>query len=275
MFEVHPIDSLEDPRLVPYRTMRRQLDHFEQEIFITEGDKVVHRLLESSIPVISLLMPGHEVAQFEPLLTQRSERIAVFTAPKAILEKLTGFQLYRGVLGLAKVPPASTLEDILRLATPPRMLVALDGLSNAENLGSVVRNAVAFGVQGLLLNGESAPPYLRRAVRSSMGTIFKLPYLQTNELPKSLRELSRQGIRVVAAHPHSREKQIAEASLTTDCCIVFGSEGHGISPEILQACDETIAIPMQQETDSLNVASASAVFLYEVQRQRTAERPGG
>src|SRR3954462_10529903 len=144
MFEVHPIDSLEDPRLVPYRTMRRQLDHFEQEICIAEGDKGVDRLVESSIPVISLLMPGHEVAQFDSLLAQRSERIAVFTAPKALLEKLTGFQLSRGVLGLAKVPPASNLKDILRQARAPRMLVALDGLSNAENLGSVVRNAVAF-----------------------------------------------------------------------------------------------------------------------------------
>src|SRR6266850_3751438 len=234
MYEVHPIDSIDDPRLVPYRTMRRQFDHFAQEIFIAEGEKVVHRLLETSIPMISLVMPEREVAQFEAQLRQRSEQISVFTAPKPVLEKLTGFQLYRGVLGLAKVPPASTLDQILSTGSSPRLFVALDGLSNAENLGSVVRNAVAFGVQGLLLNAACAPPYLRRAVRSSMGTIFKVPYMQTTDLPKALQELSRLGVRIIAAHPHTTEKTVTEATFATDCCVVFGSEGHGLSDELLK-----------------------------------------
>src|SRR5258706_167982 len=268
MLEVCPIASLDDPRLAAYRTMRRQFDHFEQELFVAEGEKVVRRLLESIIPVISVLMPEPHLAQFRDLLQNRPEQITTFIAPKATLEELTGFSMYQGVLALAKVPPPSALNDVLAASPEPRLLVALDGLSNAENLGVVVRNAVAFGVHGLILSQTCAPPYLRRAVRSSMGTVFKLPYVQSSNLAATLREIQRSEVRVVAAHPHAERKTISDLDLTGDCCLVFGPEGDGISPEVLSACTEAAAIPMHHGTDSLNVATASAVFLYEVQRQR-------
>src|SRR2546423_7985556 len=145
MFEAHPIDSLDDARLAPYRTMRRQFDHYEQEVFVAEGQKVVRRLLESPIQVISVLMPAPKLAEFESLLKARRELIPVFTGAKALLEQLTGFSMYQGVLALAKVPPPTTLEDLLstprlvgRLAPPAaRLFVALEGLSNAENLGVI------------------------------------------------------------------------------------------------------------------------------------------
>jgi tRNA G18 (ribose-2'-O)-methylase SpoU len=272
MFEHCLIQSLEDPRLAPYRMMRRQLDHLREEIFVAEGEKVVERLLESPIPVISLLLPEGKLALFEKQLQKRKEKITVFTAPKSVLEELTGFHLYQGVLALAKVPPASTLDELIAKSQPPRLFMALDGLSNAENLGVLVRNSVAFGVQGLLLSATSAPPYLRRSVRSSMGTVFKSRYVQTDDLPSALRQLQRAGIRVIATHPHTKQATIDRANFTIDFCIVFGSEGTGISEAVLAACDETIAIPMQQETDSLNVASASAAFFYEAWRQRSGAK---
>jgi tRNA G18 (ribose-2'-O)-methylase SpoU len=85
---------------------------------------------------------------------------------------------------------------------------------------------------------------------------------------------SEHGIRVLAAHPHTESGALDQAPVTGDCCIVFGSEGEGISTAVLAACDDLVAIPMQEGVDSLNVASASAVFLYEVQRQRRELRLG-
>src|SRR5258706_14333389 len=105
MFEAHPIESFDDPRLAPYRTMRRQFDHYEQEIFVAEGERVVRRLLESPIQVISVLMPAPKLTEFESVLKVRRELVSVFTGAKALLEQLTGFSMYQGVLGLAKVPP--------------------------------------------------------------------------------------------------------------------------------------------------------------------------
>jgi tRNA G18 (ribose-2'-O)-methylase SpoU len=214
-------------------------------------------------------MPERELGQFEKLCLQRNETITAFTAPKSVLEKLTGFQLYRGILALAKVPKNFSLAEIIEGSVPPLLLVAIDGVTNAENLGTMIRNAVAFGAHGLLLSHSSAPAYLRRAVRASMGAIFKLRHLQTEHLAQTLRDVANAGINVIAAHPHS-DSYLPSVDLTAPACLVFGSEGDGVSADVLNACSKQIAIPMRHGTDSLNVASASAAFLYEVQRQRTA-----
>src|SRR5581483_3035180 len=154
------------------------------------------------------------------------------------------------------------------------------------NLGALVRNCAAFGVDGLIIGETSSSPFLRRAVRNSMGTIFEMPVfeidtvrnadptLRRNDparkltLPDVLRDLRRRGVHCVAAHPHTDKKFLSQADFSRDCCIVFGNEGDGISPAVLEACDEAVAIPMPPNVDSLNVGAAAAVFLYEAARQR-------
>ena len=269
MFRVESITSFEDPRLLPYRNMRRQYDHVQQEIFVAEGEKIVRRLLESDIEIISLLFPQRWLAEYEPLLQQRREDIAVFIAEIPLLEKLTGFPMYQGVLGVARIPPPSTLDEIIARSRAPRFFLAMDGLSNSENVGVLVRNGVAFGAQAIIVAETCATPYLRRAVRNSMGTIFKIPYVQTPNLAETIQHLRSKNIRCVAAHPHTDRKNIFETDFSSDCCVVLGAEGTGISEAVRNACDECVAIPMHNEVDSLNVGSAGAIFLYEVTRQRT------
>jgi RNA methyltransferase, TrmH family len=126
---------------------------------------------------------------------------------------------------------------------------------------------VAFGADGLLVGETSCSPYLRRAVRSSMGTVFKLPVLETHSLVNTIEQLKKVGVRCVAAHPHSDQRRIVEADLCGATCIVLGAEGTGLTPKLLGACDEAIVIPMANEVDSLNVGAAGAVFLYEAARQ--------
>jgi tRNA G18 (ribose-2'-O)-methylase SpoU len=101
-----------------------------------------------------------------------------------------------------------------------------------------------------------------------MGTIFRLPVVEVSSLVESLHEVRRQGVHTIAAHPHAAGTHLSQAPLGGDCCLVFGSEGHGVSPAVLETCDDAVAIPMQNGVDSLNVSSASAAFLYEAARQR-------
>ena len=270
MFRVHKIDSFDLPSLHPYRTMRRQMEHREQGIFVAEGEKVVRRLLESPLTVVSLLLPQKWADELEPILQKRTENVDVYVAEKERLETLTGFSMYQGLLAVGKVPQQRSLKEILEKSPRPWLLAAIDSLSNAENLGALVRNCAAFDVQPLLIGETSCSPFLRRAVRSSMGTIFQLPLIETTSLSATLREVQAHGIRVVAAHPHQTQRVIFHADFQRDCCLVFGSEGNGIAPDILKQCDDVVAIPMPPMIDSLNVASAAAVFLYEAHRQRRA-----
>jgi len=290
MFSVRQIDSLDLPELSPYRTLKRPAEHAAQGIFVAEGDKVVRRLLASRFGVVSLLLPDKRLAEFEPLLRARPEpEIPVYVAGrKSILEELIGFEMFQGVLAVGKIPDAPTLEQALAASPRPRLLAAMDELNNAENIGLLVRNCAAFGAQALLVGETSSSPFLRRAVRNSMGAIFQLPVVELGQqrspladpgkprrrdepgvtLAGTLRELRARGIRSIAAHPPAGGRTLAQADFTGDCCIIFGSEGRGISESVLAACDEAVAIPMANGVDSLNVGAAAAVFLYEARRQR-------
>ena len=269
MFYTHPIESLDLPELAPYRTMKRPVEHETQGIFVAEGDKVVHRLLASGFPVVSLLLPDKRLAEFAPRLETRPENIPVYlVSNKHVLESLVGFELFQGVMAVGKIPASGSLAEVVARSAPPRLFVAMDALTNSENLGVLVRNCVAFGTQGLFVGETCASPFLRRAVRNSMGTIFQLPVVESANLAGTLRELRARGVRCLAAHPPGSGSRITQADFTGDCCIVLGSEGHGLSPVVLEACDEAVAIPMAQNVDSLNVGNAAAIFLYEACRQR-------
>jgi tRNA G18 (ribose-2'-O)-methylase SpoU len=272
MFTVERIDSLDLAELQPYRTMRRQMSHRQQGIFVAEGEKVVRRLLKSRFGVVSALMPERWLAELEPLLRERHETVRVFIADKALLETLTGFSMYQGLLAVGQIPTQKPLEQILADSPHPHLLVAVDALSNAENLGALVRNCVAFQVQALIVGETSSSPFLRRAVRSSMGAVFQLPIVETPNLVQCLSAMRERRVRCVAAHPHVEKRTLSDANFAGDCCIVFGSEAHGITREILALCDDAVAIPMPPAVDSLNVASAAAVFLYEAKRQRAKMR---
>jgi tRNA G18 (ribose-2'-O)-methylase SpoU len=268
VLRLEPITSLDAPELEPYRTMRRSEDHRKRQIFVAEGEKVVRRLLESSLPVISVILPEKWLQEYRPLLERRPEMITAYLAEKDLLENLVGFSMYQGVLAIGKIPKLPGLAEVIAASASPRLFVALDALTNAENLGGLVRNCAAFGVQALLIGNTSSSPYLRRSVRGSMGTVFKLPVVEGLDLPGALRELRARNIRCIAAHPHTSGLTLPQTNFSQDCCIVFGSEGHGIAPAVLSACDDAVAVPMALDVDSLNVGSAAAVFLYEVNRQR-------
>jgi tRNA G18 (ribose-2'-O)-methylase SpoU len=286
IFRIQKISSFGAPELQPYATLRRPLEHRQQGIFVAESERVVRRLLASRFTVVSLVMPEKHLEDFRERLEARPENIAVYLAQKQLLETLTGYSVFQGIFAVGKIPRLASLEEIFQQSQSPKLFVAVDEMSNAENLGALVRNCVAFGVHGLIVGETSSSPYLRRAVRNSMGAIFDLPIFEIETfrngdpnlrrddpirqltLAQILRDLRKRGVHCVAAHPHTDKKVLSQADFKKDCCIVFGNEGEGISKPVLEACDEAVAIPMPPNVDSLNVGAAAAVFLYEASRQR-------
>ena len=182
MFRVEKISSFDLPELQPYATMRRPAEQERLGIFVAEGTKVVQRLLESRFSVVSVVLPEKWLDDFRPLLEARTEPITVYLAEKTVLETFTGFSMFQGVLAVGKIPAPVSFEELLSTNQKPRLLVAVDALTNAENLGALVRNCVAFGVQALLVGETCSSPFLRRAVRNSMGTIFQLPVIELAKL---------------------------------------------------------------------------------------------
>lgn len=274
-FKVQEVYSLNIPELQPYLTLRRPFEHIKQGIFVAEGEKIVRRLLHSNLNIISMLMTPQWYAQLftndyqdiQYCNTTSLQQATIYITDKLLIETIVGFNLHQGIMAVGKVPSELSLDELLT-KSPPRLYISIDGLTNAENVGLLVRNCVGFGADVLIVGETSSSPYLRRAVRNSMGTIFRLPVIHAVSLSEMLTTLKNDhGFRIICAHP-SGSINLHNADLTDDICIVFGNENSGISPDILSICTETITIPMLNEIDSLNVACASAVFLYEVRKNR-------
>jgi len=244
---------------------------FIAEAMPSEGRKRLEAAGREFPGILSVLLPEEWFREFEPLLQARPEQVRVFLAEKKLLETLTGYSMYQGLLAIGKIPAQRELSKTLECSSKPHLLVGVDGLSNAENLGALVRNCAGFSAQALLVGETCCSAFLRRAVRSSMGAVFQMPIRETSDLVATLQELKLHGIRTIAAHPHVEGRILSQADFTDGCCIVFGSEGSGIAAKVLEVCDDAVAIPMPKTVDSLNVASAAAVFLYEANRQRQAK----
>ncbi len=249
--------------------MRRPVGHREMGIFIAEGEKVVRRLVQSDIKIVSILLTEEWMAEYSPLLADRKVEEGVFVAGKKLLEEIVGYKLHQGIMAIGRVPEQAEVFASDKPRNGRRLLVALDGVANSENMGVIVRNCAAFGVEALIVGKTSCDPYLRRSVRNSMGTIFNLPIVKCEHLVTVLESMRNEhGLRIVAANPRDGAVDVSSADLSGDLCVVFGSEGDGISPEVLAACDTNVLIPMHRDVDSINVGSSVGVILYECARQR-------
>jgi len=265
---IQPIQSLDAPELALYRTLRRIEEHERAGVLVATNAKVIQRLLASRYTVVSALLTPAWLQQLEPLLRARPEEIHIYTAEQKVLETITGYKLHQGALAVAKIPPQADFETLLKNSPRPLLLAAAEGIASAENLGAVVRSCAAFGAHFLIVGETCGSPFQRRAVSGSMGAIFEQPVVRVDNLVATLAALRSRGVRCLAAHTRPGAKNLAGVDLRGDCCLLFGAEGPGLTAAALAACDDTVEIPMPSHMNSLNVAAATAVFLYEATRQR-------
>jgi tRNA G18 (ribose-2'-O)-methylase SpoU len=269
--QIQPVQSLDAPELALYRTLRRVEEHERAGVLVAANHKVIQRLLASCYTVVSTLLTPAWLEKLEPQLRARPEEISVYVAEQSVLETITGYKLHQGALAVAKIPPLPDLETLLKNSPRPLLLAAVEGIAFAENLGAVVRNCAAFGVHFLIVGETCGSPFQRRAVAGSMGTIFEQPVVRVENLVTTLTALRAHDVLCLAAHPRPGATNRAHANLRSDCCLVFGAEGPGLTPAVLAACDDVVEIPMPSHMNSLNVAVATGIFLYEATRQRSHE----
>ena len=265
---IQQVQALDAPELALYLTLKRVEEHERAGVLVAANSKVIKRLLASRFTVVSALLTPAWLEKLEPQLRSRPENISVYVAEQKILETITGYKLHQGALAVAKIPPLPDLETLLENSPRPLLLAAVEGIASAENLGAVVRSCAAFGAHILIVGETCGSPFQRRAVAGSMGTIFEQSVVRVENLVATLTTLRARGVRCLAAHPRHDAKKLAAVDLRDDCCLLFGAEGPGLTANALAACDDMVEIPMPSHMNSLNVAVATGVFLYEAMRQR-------
>ncbi len=259
-----PVHSTDDPRLEAYRGLTDRELLRTTGVFIAEGRLVVRRLVESGrFTVRSLLLSPAAAAEAADLLSDRPD-LPAFVLPASQLEAVAGFHVHRGCLAAAErgVP-----LDWREVAHGPGPLVVLEGIADPDNVGSIFRHAAAFGAAGVLLGPSTVDPLYRKAIRTSMGAALRVPFARLDGWPDGLAAIRETGRTVVALtlSPGSRPlRQVARDLRGTPVALLLGHEGRGLSEGAEALAAVKACIPMAPGTDSLNVAAAAAIALYEL-----------
>ena len=244
------IDSIEDERLVPYRSLRSLKSQF-----VTEGKKGVAALFDSELEIESLLFESkhHQLAKE---YQKNHPHIVLYEASQEVVSQIVGYKMHQGIMALAKIPDPHPLDQL------KGNTLVLQGLANAENVGAICRTAAAFGIRNILCDRACSPLYLRRTVKTSMGTLFNLKHYYSSNLVDDLTKLKVRGFSVVGADPAQENIALNEVKVESPVLLIIGSEGEGISHDVKRACDQLVRIPIDLSVDSLNAAIASSIFLY-------------
>lgn len=247
-----------------------QLYHYfepQAGIFIAESPNVIARALAAGYEPLSFLVDSHyDTAQVQAITAQCGD-IPVYLAESPVMNSLSGIHLTRGVL--CAMRRRNMVFEGYEVLEGARRIALLENVMNPTNLGAIFRSAAALGIDAVLLTWGCTDPLYRRAARVSMGTVFQVPWREwpLRSTAKALRLLKHDcGFQSAAMALCEDSVSVADARVKSaeKLVIVLGTEGEGLSPETIAACDWTVRIPMAHGVDSLNVAAASAVAFWEL-----------
>ncbi|MBO5163464.1 MAG: RNA methyltransferase [Ruminococcus sp.] len=272
------IKELSAPELIPFVSSNEiQLKRFFEPdlgIFIAESPKVIRLALEAGYEPVSLLAERKYIGGQAQDIIEKCSGVPVYTADSEILTKLTGFKLTQGILCAMRRKNLPTVESICANA---RRIAVLEDVMNQTNIGAVIRSAAALDFDAVLLTEPSSDPLYRRAIRVSMGTVFKIPWTYIKgKSPEYISELKSMGFTTAAMALHSNTVDIDSSELkrADKIAVILGTEGEGLKESTIEACDFTVKIPMAEGVDSLNVAAASAVAFWELRKKSTGDLGG-
>ena len=248
------IDDLGDPRLDGYRDVKDRDLTGRDGLFMAEGKVVLERLFDSTLcETVSVLTTNKRLEALD--VSGLGDDVPVYVVPQAVMDATAGFAIHRGYLALGRYAPPETLDQVL--SRPRLRLMALSAIANVDNMGGLMRNAAAFGIDAVLLDKDCCDPLYRKAIRVSVGGVFKAPHYRVADLVDVLKTHD------VAAYALSPTGTVTLDALRPEArsAFIFGAEGPGLADTIMAACT-SVRIDMHGGFDSLNVATTSGIVLY-------------
>lgn len=263
------IDSIDDSRVDIFTKYNEaQLYHYYEPkpgVFIAETPEVIKRALDRGAEPIAFLVEekAYESEVVTELLSHVDDDVDIFVAELNVINKITGFNLTRGVLAACHRPSLPNVDSLLQSS---KRIAILEDVMNPTNVGAIFRSAAALGVDGIILTHDSADPFYRRAARVAMGTVFQVPWTYFDKGSDYVNVLHKNGFAVVSMALKDNAISLADPVLKKQekLAVIFGTESTGIKQETIDASDYVTIIPMHHGVDSLNVAAASAVTFWEL-----------
>ena len=244
--------------------LRNALDP-KMGVVIVESEIAIRVALAEGLEPLAFLLSKRRLQSMGDVLEDIDDEVPVYVLTAQESEKVCGYAVTRGALAAMRRPKAPELAELMDGC---RRLVVLEGITDTANVGAIFRNAAALGADGVICAPTCADPLTRRSVRVSMGNVFKVPWLRLKgPWPHPfLEDLKGSGFERLALALVEGAWEVSDPRLKDldKTALFFGSEGYGLTPEVVEACDHKVIIPMMGGVDSLNVAASTAVALWEL-----------
>jgi tRNA G18 (ribose-2'-O)-methylase SpoU len=262
------IQDPDDPRIADYRGVRDPEWLRERGRFLAEGRRAVELLLaQPDLRACSVLVTETSLAVLRELLEPLGAATPVYVADAAVLAGVSGVRFHQGCVAAGERVHTPELGAFLRALGPgPARLLALDCVTNPDNIGGLFRNAFAFGAAGVVLSPRTSSPLYRKAIRTSQGASLLVPAVPVDDWAAALDALGAAGFARLALAPHRADALLGDfgrtRALPERVVLLLGAEGEGLGPESLARADACVRIPLAPGADSLNVATAAAIALH-------------
>lgn len=237
--------------------------------FVVEGPRLIGEALASGATLSGVFLAPDLFDQdaWRGLLALIPDGVPIYEVPGNVFRQLASTEAPQGILAVAEMRSWSW-EECCRPVLGGPLLVLVDGLQDPGNLGTIIRAAEALQASGAILGTGTADLYNAKAIRATMGAIFRLPTMQEADLTAVIPRLRRDGVRVIVAAAGAGTP-IYNVDWRGPAAVVLGNEGSGVRPEVVAQADGSASIPMPGRAESLNAGMAAGIVLYEVLRQRT------
>ena len=250
-------------QLVTWQKKRKARD--EEGVYIVEGIRMYREAPRAQVREVYVSEQFYSRYGEELGLSAWGRQMEILS--DHVFSHVSDTKTPQGILAIVK-RLNYTMNDLMQMKNQKAPhLVVLDNLQDPGNLGTIFRTAEAAGVTGILLSKDCVDVYNPKVIRSTMGAVFRMPFLYVEDLPEKIKELQKEGIKTYAAHLRG-ENAYDEEDYTTGCAFLIGNEGNGLRDEVADCADCLIRIPMEGEAESLNAAVAAAVLMFEAGRQR-------
>lgn len=240
----------------------------EAGIFLAEGFKLFKEAPEASIREVYLSEDVLERVSEDAVLQEKLHRTGWETVSRDVFRRMSDTKTPQGILCVIR-RPQYTLEQLTDVPSP--LIVVLESIQDPGNLGTILRTGEGAGITGLILGGETTDIFHPKTIRATMGSIFRVPFVQVEYLKDALERLRRKNIYIYAAHL-SGKSYYDSFSFQKGTAFLIGNEGNGLSGESTKMADYLLKIPMEGKVESLNASVAAALLMYEAHRQRQPEQ---
>lgn len=260
------LTSLQNPLVKQMRKLHRGKERREQQVFLVEGTHLVEAACAANRSLITVCCTpewSHQHSDLWQQIEHRAKRIE-FVSPEVLRAIAT------------TVEPDGIVATLERSSTPAPTFtslgIVLETIQDPGNLGTIIRTAAAAGTEGILLSHDSVDLDHPKVLRASAGQWFQLPMVASEHLPQDIRQYQQQGMQVIATLP-TAALTYWEVDFRQPTLLLLGNEGAGLSPTLESLADAAVRIPLAPGVESLNVAIAAALILYEAKRQRQYANP--